>query len=97
MGRVDLEEGAEGILSCLRMPVLKELLADGQVLRNRLLRLRLVGLLSLCGDERPLNHCDADDTYHNAGAPERTDVQTSSRARLGGDRDHKLFVGLRVR
>ena len=97
MGRVDLEDGAEGVLRRVGMALLKELLADGKVLRDRLLRIRTAGLLSLRGNERPLNHCDADDKHDNAGAPERTDVRTSSRARLGGDRDHELFLGLRVR
>ena len=97
MGGVNLEDGAEGVLSSLRLSLLKQLLADGKVLRDRLLRLRAVGRLSLRNDERRLHNRGADDKDHNADAPERTDVQTSSRARLGGDRDHKFFLGLWVR
>mgnify|MGYP001619710197 CR=1 FL=1 len=97
MSGVNLEDGAEGLLRRVGMSLLEELFAEGEVLGDRLLRIQAVGLLSLRDGERRLNNRSADDKHQDAGAPERTDVQTSSRARLRGDRDHELFLGLRVR
>ena len=97
VGGVDLEDGTELLLRVLRMSLFEELLADGEMLRDGSLSIRRVGLLSLHRDTRRLDDRYAGEDYQSGGAPQRTDVQTSSRARLRGDGDHKLFLGLWVR